>query len=373
MASGKNAHRFFIASGCPIATTTRYRCVHLQEQLQYLGYESEVAEWFADSAIDPNVAHRYDAFVLYRLAMSPPLNELISLAHDLGKPVIFDADDLIFDPALVEWHRGVDQLTPAEQQLHVDGVRRYRATLLACDAALMATPLLAQCARELGRPAYVHRNALGNEMLDLAEKLCDQRQSRQPNERLVIGYGSGTPTHEVDFKEASAALVNILNRYPQVELWIAGPLEVPQKLTDFGRRIVRFPLTDWRAWFELLSQMDIALAPLEMGNIFCRAKSEIKFVEAAALGVPVVASNIDPFQDSLTNGHDGFLAANEQEWNRALTLLVEEPKRRLQSGGNARRTVLQRYGLKARACDLSELLPSLMNAIAPIESQSRTR
>ncbi len=307
------------------------------------------------------------------LPCQSPLEDLIGLAHELGKPVIFDADDLIFDPALVEWHRGVDHLSAAERQSHIEGVRRYRKTLFACDAAMMATPLLAQAARELGRPAYVHRNGLGNEMLALAEQLYTQRQSHQPRQTLVIGYGSGTPTHDVDFEEATAALVDILSRYSQVELWIAGPLTVSQELAEFGKRVVRFPVTDWRAWFELLGQMDIALAPLEMGNIFCRAKSEIKFVEAAVLGVPVVASNIDPFKDSMTNGHDGFLAGNEDEWNRALTLLIEKPEQRLQIGENARRTALQRYSVKTRARELSELLPLLMNTVAPIVSQSRAQ
>ena len=363
MAPGKSTSRFFLASGCSIATTARYRCVHLREQLQHLGYESDVVDCSEDSKIDPNVAHEYDVFVLYRLAMSSPLERLIGLAHSLGKPVIFDVDDLIFDPTLVEWHRGVDHLSAADRERHIEGMRLYRATLLACDAALMATPLLAQFARELGRPAFVHRNALGNEMLALAEQLYGQRQSREPNEKLVIGYGSGTPTHDVDFKEADAALVNTLERYPQVELWVAGPLAISQTLIDFGKRVIRFPLTDWRAWFELLSRMDIALAPLEMGNIFCRAKSEIKFVEAAALGVPVVASNIDPFKDSMRNGRDGLLVSNEDEWTQALALLIDGSERRSEIGENARRSVLQRYSVETRAEELSAILPSLIDSV----------
>ena len=65
----------------------------------------------------------------------------------------------------------------------------------------------------------------------------------------------------------------------------------------------RFPLLAWRRWFELLAQVDINLAPLEPGNVFCRAKSEIKFVEAAALGIPTVASVIDPFEQVAVHPH----------------------------------------------------------------------
>ena len=370
MSGRESLPRFFIASGCPIATTTLYRCVHLQEQLKQLGYEAEVAEWFNDGAVDANSALRYDVLFLYRLAMSPALGDLIARARELGKPVIFDTDDLIFEPDLIEWHRGIRHLTVEERALHLEGVRRYRETLLACDAATVATPVLAQLVRALGRPAFVHRNALGNEMLALAEELYRKRTTRQPNERLVIGYGSGTPTHEVDFEEVTAALVDVLNRFPDVELWIAGPLMVPPQLASFGQRLRSFPLTHWRDWFELLNQMDIALAPLEQGNIFCRAKSEIKFVEAGALGLPVVASDIDPFQDSITNGDDGLLASDPDAWTRALTLLIEEPDQRRRIGEAARRAVLNRYSPQARAAELMAILPRLMHSSFSITGPS---
>src|SRR5712691_6734050 len=88
---------FFIASGCPIATTTLYRCTHLQEQLEFLGYTAKVAEWFDDAKIGAEEALTYDVIFLYRLAMSAPLERLISVARERGKPVIFDTDDLIFE------------------------------------------------------------------------------------------------------------------------------------------------------------------------------------------------------------------------------------------------------------------------------------
>ena len=354
--------RFFIASGCPIATTTLYRCIHLQEQLQSLGYHADVVEWFDEARIDSSEALSYDVLFLYRLAMCSPLGRLIDQARELGKPVIFDTDDLIFEPELIEWHRGVKNLTRSDQRLYAEGVQRYLATLQACDATTVATPLLAEFSRQRGKPAFVHRNGLGNEMLALADRLYQERRQRPASNRIVVGYGTGTPTHDVDFQEAASALVNVLDRFPQVGLWIAGPLVLPPQLESFGERVRRFPLTDWRGWFELASQMDIALAPLEVNNIFCRAKSEIKFVEAGALGVPLIASAIDPFKDSITDGDDGLLAADEGDWRRRLTLLIEQPERRSQIGERARRTVLHRYSPHARATELAAVLPQLLNS-----------
>ena len=52
MALTKPSARYFIASGCPIATTTLYRCVHLREQLQALGHDAIVVDWFDEARID---------------------------------------------------------------------------------------------------------------------------------------------------------------------------------------------------------------------------------------------------------------------------------------------------------------------------------
>src|SRR5205814_103468 len=150
-----------------------------------------------------------------------------------------------------------------------------------------------------------------------------------------------------------------LNRFHQAQLWIAGPLTIPPELEHFGTRVRRFPLMDWRGWFELVGKIDIALAPLEQNNLFSRAKSEIKFVEAGILGVPLVASNSDPFRDSITEGEDGLLVADEVGWTRALTSLIEQPERRARIGERAREIVLKRHSPAARTRDLAFLLPQL--------------
>jgi glycosyltransferase involved in cell wall biosynthesis len=348
--------RFFIASGCGIATTSLYRTVHLQEQLHALGYEADRGDWFDEEAIDVDAAKNADVLFLYRLPMSPRLERLINEARSAGKTIIFDTDDLVFEPELIEWHRAVQQLTAAERQQYARDVERYRRTLLACDAVTVATPFLAELVHDCGRPAFVHRNALGAEMFDYATRLYEARRSR--GERIVIGYGSGTATHDVDFVEAAPALLELLGEFAQVELWIAGPLKLPSDFARFDARVRRFPLSDWRGWFELLAEMDIAIAPLERDNVFCRAKSEVKFVEAAAVGVPVVASATDAYERAI-GGESGFLAASNDDWLTKLRALIEDAELRKTIGANARRIVIDYYSPKARAADLAALLPQL--------------
>lgn len=339
--------------------TTRYRCLHLSEQLQMLGHRTEIVDWWDETKVDPERPLQFDIIVLYRLMISPALERLITAAQRLGKPVIFDTDDLVFEPDLISAHRAVRDLSEPDQRLYAEGVGRYLMSLQASDAVMTSTPVLAELARRRGKKAFVHRNSLGLEMLALGRELYEKRPRDAGTPSVVIGYGSGTHTHDVDFREAANALVQLLTRFSRLELWLVGPLTISQSLESFGQRVRRFPLTDWPRWFELESQMDIALAPLEMGNIFCRAKSEIKFVEAGAVGVPIVGSDMDPYRDSITPGKDGLLAASEKDWIEALSSLIENPERRTEMSAHARETILQRYSPQARAADLALILPEL--------------
>ncbi len=346
---------FFIVNGSPIPMTTRYRCLHLSEQLRMLGHETEIVDWWEEAKVDAETPLRYDVIVLYRLMMSPALAQLIAAAQRLGKPVIFDTDDLIFEPDLISAHRAVKDLSQEDQALYAVGVGRYLQTLLACDAVMTSTPVLAELARARGKRAFVHRNSLGVEMQTLANGLTKSYRK----EGVVIGYGSGTHTHDVDFLEVAGALAYVLDKYPEAELWLVGPLTISANLQSYGDRVRRFPVMDWPGWFELENKMDIALAPLELDNIFCRAKSEIKFVEAGVVGVPIIGSEIDPYRESVTHGKDGLLARSQKDWFDTLTFLIENPAQTKEMGECARETVRRRYSPQTRAAELRLILPEL--------------
>lgn len=350
--------------------TRRYRCTHHQQQLALHGIESVLCE-----ANEPRLfveAAACDLVILHRVSWSSIIQDVTDLAHSRGLPVIFETDDLIFAPELFDRIAFVDTLPP-------DAAQRFRAdlagqaqTFTQCDCVLTSTEYLAEAAEARGKPAYVQRNAASADMVAAAEQayaLRQQRLAQQAGARgkapLVIGYFSGTGSHNRDFALVSPILAELMGHHSQLWLHLSGHLEIGGSLLAYTDRIRRAPFVAWQELPNLVAQIDINLAPLELDNPFCQAKSEIKYTEAALVGVPTVASPTQAYAYAVEHGRTGLLAADADEWRAALTLLIEQPERRQEMGEAARRAVYAAYLPEQAGESLVALLHTVLQRHAP--------
>ncbi|MCE9616376.1 MAG: glycosyltransferase [Lentisphaerae bacterium] len=355
----------YCVAGCDICTTFEYRVLQKQEQLALAGIACTVAGPKGQRAIDIDEFRRCDVLLLYREAAGNLVDLLAREARSRGMPVVFDIDDLLFEP---EHAFQVDALTamrPAEVAAYYQSLWRYRAALEASDYVITSSEFLAGRARALGKSVWVHPNGLSQWMMAESGGQIAQRRQSGPADRVIIGYGSGTPTHRKDLEAAGRALARILAAHPQVDLHLAGPLHLndPRALPDclrlFVARIKHLPLTSWRAWLATLSGFDINLAPLEMGIPFCEAKSAIKFTEAAVVGVPTVASRTAGYAAAMRDGETGFLADGPDAWAERLDQLVRDPALRRKMGDAAREEVIRHYAPEVLSRQLVETLNAM--------------
>ena len=85
---------------------------------------------------------------------------------------------------------------------------------------------------------------------------------------------------------------------------------------------------------EFYAFMEIAIAPLQM-NAFNDSKSDIKVAECGRYGVPLVASDVGCYSDTIINGKTGILIppdAPKSEWVKALTKLAKNKDLREEMG-----------------------------------------
>lgn len=317
----------------------RYRCATPREQLALVGIRTVLRRGAGPEIVSD--AGRHDILLLHRIAYSPGVARIAEAAKRRGASVLFDVDDLIFDPGLMDRIDALQWMEPAEAALFRDSLERYRRTLALCDGAIVPTEPLAEAVRALGIPAFLHRNAPSLDLLGLSEAARQKRKS-DPS-RVVLGYASGSRTHNRDFLEASPALLELFAENPSVELHLIGYLDLGPEWEPFLGRLKRLEYVPWRRLPSVLATFDVNLAPLEHGNPFCEAKSELKWVEAAAVSVPTIASPTAPYRGAIRHGSDGYLASTTGEWLAALRALAGDAGHRAAVGAAAKASLLERY------------------------------
>ena len=158
--------------------------------------------------------------------------------------------------------------------------------------------------------------------------------------KVVIGYLSGSITHNADFELVLPTITKIMKKYDHVYLKVVGILDLPEELKPFSERILKEPFVSWKKLPDIVASLDINLAPLE-DSLFNRAKSENKWVEAALCKVPTVASDVGAFQEMIADGKDGFLCKNEKDWFSVLEKLIVNKELRTKVGEEAYSRVIK--------------------------------
>lgn len=342
-----------IVAELSIPQCAKYRVWQRQELLQLAGERCTVADWRDHAAVMSGL-QICTTVVFYRVPLQPLSRPYFAEARRLGLRMLWEVDDLIFDPEIYAANSNLKSL-PA--QLRADllaGSAEYRRGLLECAEAIASTESLAEVMRAVGVPTvYVIENALDRETLAAAQAIRSAPPRRGPG--VVIAYGSGTSTHDADFALVADAVATLMREDTNLLLRIVGELNLPPVMDNFHDRIQRHERLDYVSYLRLLSQSDISIAPLEPGA-FNDAKSNIKYLEAAILGLPSVCSPRRAFRDVIAPGRTAFLAETAGEWREALRQLIARPVLRSQMGEVARQTVLERYAPNAVARHTARVL-----------------
>ena len=236
----------------------------------------------------------------------------MALKHKL----VYELDDNIFRIDPINWiaYRVYHQQDVQDAVAHCAEV---------ADMVTVTTEPLAQTMREYSDNVVILPNFIPERMLTM---------QRPRNERLTIGWTGGA-SHGNDVRVCAPAVRAFLDREgKEARLHVQG--------TDFrgtfGHLNARH--TDWadrpQDYYQLLD-FDIGLAPLS-GAEFNRSKSYIKALEYAALGIPVIATDMEPYRDFVIDGVTGFLVTKEKEWRDRLRMLASDTDLRETMGAKAR-------------------------------------
>ena len=295
----------------------------------------------------PEVLNHIEGILFHRVAWNDSIADLVQGAERAGKFLLFDTDDLVFDA-----HNDPSRDKGVGKFGRGQAVSRQLRTMQACRLVMTSTDYLKERAEDFGIEAHTLRNGYSAQMLRCAERTS----LRKSCERVVLGYASGTPTHDRDLHLIEDILHEALERFPQLDIHLMGYIQKPSKLRRFGKRVQRRPFVAWQDLPQRLRDIDINLAPFCPDSQFSKGKSALKYMEAALVAVPTIASPMPAYCHVIEHGKNGLIANNAAQWRDHLHDLIENHERRIAVGQAAQETTCREDSLQSRAKVLESIL-----------------
>lgn len=228
------------------------------------------------------------------------------------------------------------------------------------DGLVVSTPYLAELYKAYAKRIFVVENAI-----DL--KLWKRRGKE--GKTLNIGWVGGG-SHDDDLAVAKDAVFAILEKYEHVRFTIGhGAPEFFKHKPDCAyihdicnprynkmKRCDKCGGIDGISWtheFKTIDKypkwvngfkFDVGLAPLADLN-FTRGKSNLRWLEYSAMGIPTIASPLNHFAESIKDGETGLIVKDNSTggWIEAMERLILDKPLRQRIGNNARTEVKKNW------------------------------
>jgi glycosyltransferase involved in cell wall biosynthesis len=283
------------------------------------------------------------------------VKELIDKIHRKGIPFIYSLDDNFFD--LVLENKG----WPPREFLPIVAHLLHQA-----NCVWVTTPALRERLLEFNSNIIVLPNQLDERLLVIHHP--EELDRSEGTNRIVIGY-MGTYTHDEDFLLVLPALKAVCQRHPgSLEIQVVGVIRGDQTRKELEGLPVRYlnphpheseyPL--FMLWFTGHVNWDIAISPL-LETPFTRCKSDIKFLDYAAIGAAGIYSQSQAYSATVKHKENGWIARNVPEaWEEALETLIEGRNLRINIARKATRYLYSERILAQRAMDWVQTIQQVL-------------
>ncbi len=260
----------------------------------------------------------------------PAYDEVLKRARDEKKLVIYEVDDLILE--VPSWH--VSRLA------FIDVLFRILRGIVEADAVVTSTVQLQDYYSAFNPNTWLVPNFLDDALwpLRLPKTLEDNEKP------VVVGYMGGG-SHLPDLEMIKPVIKRVMVKYgTQVKFRFWG-VKPPADLLEHPKvEWIGLDMLNYAEFAKFFSSQDcdLFIAPL-LDNTFNRSKSQIKFLEYSAMGIPGVYSRLEPYEGIIKDGENGLMATTQEEWEAALARLIEAPGLRSKIGLSAQETIRQKW------------------------------
>jgi glycosyltransferase involved in cell wall biosynthesis len=271
----------------------------------------------------PSKLDRYKIVILQQVAGSEWLREIRRLQNK-GVKVVYEVDDYLHGVRKVKSHR-------AREAFSKKRLAEFELCMRVCDAIIVSTQRLKRLYGKFNPHVYVCRNFIE-----------ERRYRFELPERKMINIGwAGGEGHLEAVQAWLPAIGAILEEYPETRFVSMG-LPVAD-LLDRHEQAISLPFISIENFPAALTNFDLAIAPAGRGAFYA-AKSDLRWLETGALGIPLVA---DPFvYGDLEHDVTGIVAETAGDVVEGLKLLIEDADKRKKISENVRKHVLEERSIE---------------------------
>lgn len=321
----------------PYSTNGKYKNIwlpHSQEQLMndtVKHLKKLIIERFGEKGPDLFIMQRYDNPFYFTLALN--LKEVFKV------PVIQETDDYVYD--VPNTNLGKRSYHEQEERDINDSMGWQRKSLGHFDAYLVSTKFLQEYYGNFS-PAYVCPNSL-----DLSLRKFGPHGKHK---EVRLGF-SASGAHQEGLWFIEPVIDVLMEKYPSLVFYYYEGLFDLFSKKPYAQRVKKMKWATLEKYPQYLHDLDldVGIAPL-IDRLFNRGKSNLRLLEYWSSGkYPLVASRIGPYKDTITDGKNGFLALERDEWVEKISLLIENPKLREKLGQAGYQTVVRDFNLEKNA------------------------
>lgn len=341
-------------------STFRYRCYNIIQALS--GQNDFIVTYFLSSELEKvaNYINNIDIVIFQRAMWDIDIENFIYVAKNKNIPIIYDIDDLVINSKYVPLYlNNLGRISDSSfyfDQFHF--ASRYYCVAYKCDGFITTNEFLKKyIKKDFLKPVWVIPNFLNKEQEYYSKIIRDN--CKKSNSKFIIGYFSGSPSHQCDFSIVVDDLVRLFEKYNNIFLKIVGYIEIPEKLMKFKNKIIQTPFVSYEELQYEIGEVDLNIIPLQ-NNIFNDCKSELKFFEAGIVNVISCCSPTYIYKQIIDDGKNGFLC-KEGEWFSVIERIFLDKDNLDNIKNKAYETSINMYGVKNQTKTITTVYKDILN------------
>lgn len=349
--------RKFLFVSHSVARAGWYRCVlpamYLGEGHDWAAIAGDppgltlVSSWVNKSTQEPDMLS-YDVIVLEQVRGVRWFN-LIRKLRGRGVKVLYEVDDYLHGI-----HKSDDHdFAQFYQKSHL---KEHEQCMRACDGAIVSTQFIADKYQRVfrDRPIWVCENGLDMGRYRLTRPERGQLAGRE----TVTILWAGATGHQRTVIPWVQEIRKVMQKHPYVSFVSIGQDFAALLHEEFPDRVISVPFSALETYPCAMMLGDVIIAPAGKSD-WARAKSDLRVMEAAALGIPVVADK--HYVNSVDEGETGIVVQTIFEVEGALSRLVTNHDLRFEMSRKSREKAIAEFAMERRVWQWTKALTEVLD------------